>query len=83
MNRRQFVGAGVLGGLSGALKPRRALGAGSMADCGCAALMAPPQLPVAPGRLKVTGMKVFGVTIERTKSRSRGHQTEIGRMARK
>lgn len=68
MNRRQFVGAGVLGGLSGAIRPRRALAGGAMADCGCAPLLA-PQLPAAPGRLKVTDMKVFGVTIEKDSDR--------------
>jgi galactonate dehydratase len=68
MNRRQFVGAGVLGGLSGAIRPRRALAGGAMADCGCAPLLA-PQLPAAPGRLKVTDMKVFGVTIEKNSDR--------------
>jgi len=68
MNRRQFVGAGVLGGLSGAIRPRRALAGGGLADCGCAPLLA-PQLPAAPGRLKVTDMKVFGVTIEKNSDR--------------
>ena len=68
MNRRQFVGAGVLGGLSGVIRPRRALAGGGLADCGCAPLLA-PQLPAAPGRLKVTDMKVFGVTIEKNSDR--------------
>ena len=32
-------------------------------------MMAPPPLPSAPGRLKVTDMKVFGVTIEKNSDR--------------
>ncbi len=62
MNRRQFFGGGMLAGMAAAG------GRLSAAGCGCAPMMA-QSLPAAPGRLKVTNMKVFGVTIEKGSDR--------------
>lgn len=66
MNRRQFFAGGLLAGASGGLAS--AARRGSLADCGCAPAVA-AALPPAPGRLKVTDMKVFGVTWEKDSDR--------------
>jgi galactonate dehydratase len=65
VNRRQFFAGGLLAGAAGSLSGRRARAA---ADCACAPALA-AALPPAPGRLKVTDMKVFGVTIEKGSDR--------------
>lgn len=66
MNRREFFSGSILAGVSGALAGRMGRAA-SLAGCGCAPLAA----AAAPetGRLKVTGLKVFGVTIEKGSDR--------------
>jgi galactonate dehydratase len=65
VNRRPFFAGGLLAGAAGSLSGRRARAA---ADCACAPALA-AALPPAPGRLKVTDMKVFGVTIEKGSDR--------------
>ena len=62
MNRRQFFAGGLLAGASATMARAAA------ADCHCAPARA-AALPPAPGRLKVTNMKVFGVTIEKGSDR--------------
>jgi len=52
VNRRQFIQGSVLASLTGAVP----------AGGGCAAAAAELNLPAAPGRLKITGLKVFGIT---------------------
>jgi galactonate dehydratase len=71
MERRHFLAGGLLTGMAGALAGAPAgRGRGSIAqDCGCAPAVAAPALPPAPGRIKVTDMKVFGVTIEKDSDR--------------
>ncbi len=64
MNRRQFFAGGLLAGASSTMA-RRA----TAADCGCSPALAAAMLPPAAGRLKVTNMKVFGVTIEKGSDR--------------
>ena len=61
MNRRQFFAGGLLAGASTAIS--------RAADCGCSPALAAAMLPPAAGRLKVTNMKVFGVTIEKGSDR--------------
>jgi len=60
-----------LTGMAGALAGSPAGGGrGNTAlDCGCAPALAAPALPPAAGRLKVTDMKVFGVSIEKDSDR--------------
>jgi galactonate dehydratase len=71
MQRRHFLAGGLLTGMAGALAGAPAgRGRGSaQVDCGCAPAVAVPALPPAPGRIKVTDMKVFGVTIEKDSDR--------------
>ena len=64
MNRRQFFAGGLLAG--GALSSARA--ARRVSECGCAPALT-AALPPAAGRLKVTDMKVFGVTWEEDSDR--------------
>ena len=54
VRRRQFLKGSVLAGFSGAW-----LGGGMSS-----AEFPLPALPQAPGRLKITGLKVFGVTLD-------------------
>ena len=54
VRRREFLKGSVLAGLSGAW-----LGGGTSR-----AASAPPQLPQAAGRLRITDLKVFGVTLD-------------------
>jgi galactonate dehydratase len=71
MERRYFLAGGLLTGIAGALAGAPAgRGRGSAGlDCGCAPALAAAALPPAAGRLKVTDMKVFGVTIEKNSDR--------------
>ncbi len=67
MNRRQFFAGSLLGGMAGSVASRRARAAAAP-GCGCVPALAAP-LPAVAGRLKVTEMKVFGVTIEKDSDR--------------
>ncbi len=62
MNRRQFFGGALMAG-AGASAARA-----QSAACGCAPALA-PMLPPAPGRIKITGVKTFGVTWEEDSDR--------------
>jgi len=67
MKRRDLLKSALL---AGAAAPAAASRRGSLlADCDCSAALAAPPLPSAPGRLKVTGMKIFGVTIDKKSDR--------------
>ncbi len=61
MNRRQFFGGALMAGAKASAA--RGGAAGSAAACGCAPAMV-PALPPAPGKIKITGVKTFGVTWE-------------------
>jgi galactonate dehydratase len=65
MNRRQFFGGTLLAGWAG----NAALRAGPAAKCGCVPALAAVPRQTAPGRLKVTGMHAFGVTIDKESDR--------------
>src|SRR5262245_14387398 len=60
VNRRQFIQGSVFAGLAGAVPAH---------CCDDGAADAEPALPAAPGRLKITGLKVFGVTWDSTSDR--------------
>jgi galactonate dehydratase len=65
MNRRQFFGGALLAGAAAT-----ALSGRSRADCFCfPAFAAPPPPPPAPGKIKVTGVKTYGVTWEENSDR--------------
>jgi galactonate dehydratase len=64
MNRRQFFGGALLAGAAAS----SVRGAAAVADCGCAPALA-PALPPAAGKIKVTGVKTFGVTWEENSDR--------------
>ena len=66
MNRRQFFAGGLLAGASGGLVS--AARRGNVAESAYAPAVV-AALPPAPGRLKVTDMKVFGVTWEKDSDR--------------
>ncbi len=65
MNRRQFFGGALLAG--GAASAAQAAGSGLHA-WGCAPALA-AALPAAPGQLRITGAKTFGVTWEEDSDR--------------
>ncbi len=69
MNRRQFFGGALLAGAAARQKAQAA-------DCGCspafASALSPAlaaALPPSPGKIKITGMKTFGVTWEEDSDR--------------
>ncbi len=61
-NRRGFLASSLLAGAPAWSATRRD------PVCGCAAAFA-PQLPPAPGRLKITAVKAFGVTVDKQSDR--------------
>ena len=67
MNRRQFFGGALVAGASPALAaPARR--AATLSSCACAAAAA-PVLAAAPGPIRITGFKTFGVTWEEDSDR--------------
>ncbi len=67
MNRRQFFGGALVAGASPALAaPARR--ASTLSSCACAAAAA-PALAAAPGPIRITGFKTFGVTWEEDSDR--------------
>ena len=67
MNRRQFFGGALVAGASPALAaPARR--AATLSSCACAAAAA-PALAAAPGPIRITGFKTFGVTWEEDSDR--------------
>ena len=67
MNRRQFFGGALMAGAAAATS-RTAKGGSAVAACDCVPAV-PTALPAAPGKIRITGAKTFGVTWEEDSDR--------------